>query len=145
MWGGVAVSACFVLLRIFSRFETSRKIFTDDILVIVAWLMQLGRSITLQCTKRAMFLQQASNEQEYLPHLPYAIATGILFLTGLWTIKLSFLLLARALVQRVSGPKRLWRWLTGITVASGVLCLVIPWWICLPGKDGKPNGMQTYF
>lgn len=146
MWGGVALCALFLCLRIFFRIKASRKLFAEDVIIVLAWLMQLARSIILQLTKRAMFLQPASNdEEEYLPHLPIAVATSVLFLTGLWTIKLSFLLFFRRLSQRVSGQRYIWWSITVLTVVTGIVCLVIPWWECLQGMDGKSNGMQTYF
>lgn len=146
MWGGVALCVFFLCLRIIFRIKASRKLFAEDIVIVLAWLMQLARSIILQLTKRAMFLQPASNdEEEYLPHLPIAVATSVLFLTGLWTIKLSFLLFFRRLGQRVAGQKYIWWSITVLTFVLGAVCIAIPWWQCLQGIDGKSNGMQTYF
>lgn len=144
MWSGVAISACFVSFRIFLRIRGFRKLFADDALVLTAWFMLLARSIILQIDRGLLYLQWAADKQEYLPHMASTVATSVLFLTGLWAVKLSFLIFFRRLGQNVSGQKYLWWSITGFTVISGITCLVIPWWKCLQEPGGEDHGMATY-
>ena len=51
------------------------------------------------------------------------IATSILFLSCLWSIKLSFLILFRRLGKKVRGHRILWRWALGSTVVAWVVCI----------------------
>ena len=141
MWSGTVISAFFVGVRLFLRIKAFRKLFADDAMVLAGWLMMLARSIILQCDKDAMFVQWATNKQEYLPHKASAVVTSVLFLTGLWAIKLSFLIFFWRLGHNVRGQKHLWWSITGITAVSLVACLGIPWWKCLQGTRGELDGI----
>ncbi|KAF2798004.1 hypothetical protein K505DRAFT_191595, partial [Melanomma pulvis-pyrius CBS 109.77] len=128
IWALTTLSLLFLPARLYARWASFHRFYWDDFLVLFAWILSL--SITASCTAynnvtyEAMYL--GSNQA--LGGFPsdveiiamqfsrmFAIVPMI-FYTGLWAVKLAFLLFFRRLgTQAVSSLRWLWWVVTGVT------------------------------
>lgn len=129
IWAGFALSTLFVLFRAWVRLRSYKRFFWDDAFVLAASLMLLATAITWQCISQAMYrlLSIASGETLIIP--PTFMADGktasrgqlaiiFLFMSGLWSVKFSFLLFFRRLGDKVSGQKVHWWSVFSFTLAT---------------------------
>ena len=129
IWGGFALSTLFVLFRAWVRLRSYKRFFWDDAFVLAASLMLLATAIIWQCISEAMYelLAIASGQSLIIP--PNFIADGektlrgqlaiiFLFMSGLWSVKFSFLLFFRRLGDKVSGQKVHWWIVFAFTLAT---------------------------
>lgn len=113
------------------RLKSFRRLFADDALVMIAWLMLASNALIWQLNKDALYtLMAVSNRHLLSPpktfvqdterYLRCSTVIIAFFYSGLWSVKLSFLILFRRLGHRVQGRGRKIQWWTvlGITVAS---------------------------
>ena len=128
-WAGVAIAACFFLFQIYVRIKTFSRLFADDALVLVAWLMLLASAIIWQFNKDVLYMTLAisagalSTVPENFPaemqrYLRHSIAAFVFFYSGIWSIKLSFLIFFRQLGSHFWGQKILWWSIFGVTIAT---------------------------
>ena len=131
MWAGTAISLCFLIFRIFVRLKAFRKVYLDDFLVSLAWLMMLASSIICQTQQTHMYTQfeLADGRVEATPEartgertfLNAEFAIEFLFLLTLWSIKFSFLVFFRRLDSKVKS-QNVWWWcvmgFTGVTLVT---------------------------
>ncbi|KAL8733782.1 MAG: hypothetical protein Q9181_003464 [Wetmoreana brouardii] len=131
-WGGVALTVFFIALRVYDRPNVFRRIYTDDGLVFFAWIVLLINTIIWQERKEALYENIAvSTGQLYPPPADFAYQTEsylrssnvviVFFYTGLWSVKLSFLVFFKPLGQNVRNQlpiNILWR--VKITVRKNV-------------------------
>lgn len=141
MWSGVAISLSFLAFRIFVRIKSFGKIYSDDVLALVAWLMFLASAIIWQSQQTALYGQYSNFSGTGVP-TPEQLAAESTFLhaeavidfmyfTSLWIVKLSFLFLFRRLGQNVRGQKIWWWCVAGFTVATWAACIGGISWNCL--------------
>lgn len=100
LWSGTAVSLSFVAFRIFVRIKSFRRIYADDALVLIAWLMFLASAVIWQSQQTAMYEQFALSTGNVIPtpeqlaaertFLRSEVATISMYYTSLWIVKLSF-------------------------------------------------------
>ncbi len=143
MWGGTALSLCFLIFRIFVRLRYFKKVYADDFFVLAAWFMLLTSSIIWQTQKTPLYysfklsagqMQATANvlaaEQSFF-HANLAVL--ILFLSCVWSVKISVLLFFRRLGQQVRGQKIWWWSVMGFTILTWAICIgVLQYW-CLMG------------
>ncbi|MCJ1262604.1 hypothetical protein MMC22_002474 [Lobaria immixta] len=144
MWSGNAISLAFLAFRIFVRIKSFRRIYADDVLVLIAWLLFFVRAVIGQSQLTAMYQQFALSKGTFIPtpaqleaertFLRSNVATVFLYYTVLWTVKLSFLVFFRRLGQKVRGQKIWWWCVTGFTIATWAACIGTIGYKCLLGS-----------
>ncbi len=125
MWAGTGLSLCFLIFRIFVRLKSFRKVYADDFLVSLAWLMMLASSIIWQTQQSHMYAQFGlsagrvkatpevlAGERNFL-NAEFAIEA--LFSLTLWSVKFSFLVFFRRLGSNVRGQNAWWWCVMGFT------------------------------
>lgn len=128
------------MFRFYVRIKSFRKLYADDYIVIVAWLMFLATAITWQTHVQALYRQFGFTAQSIVPTptnlaaeralLRSEVPLVMLFYTCLWAVKLSFLLFFRRLGQQVRGQKFWWWCVFGVTVATWVTSITTIQWNC---------------
>lgn len=111
------------------RIRSFKKFYWDDAFVLIAWLMLLASAIIWQCISKNMYqaLYIASGVSLSIPptfiedsqtYLRGMLAIILLFQSGLWSVKISFLLFFRRLGENVSGQKVHWWIAFAFTLAT---------------------------
>ncbi|KAH8649751.1 hypothetical protein BGZ60DRAFT_551169 [Tricladium varicosporioides] len=119
VWGGLVVATFFVIFRAWARYRTFGRYFMDDAFVLLALILFLASAIIWQCTSKYMYqaLYLASGlssdistnfVKETETYLRAQIGIIFLFTSGLWSIKIAFLLFFRRLGENVSGQMLHW-------------------------------------
>ncbi|MCJ1422458.1 hypothetical protein MMC29_000338 [Sticta canariensis] len=133
LWSETAMSLSFLAFRLFVRIRSFGRIYADDVLVLVAWLLFFASVVILQSQQTAMYNQYALawgtliptpeelKAEETFMHTEVAII--IMYYTSLWTVKLSVLVFFRRLGQKVRGQKIWWWCITSFTVATWAICI----------------------
>lgn len=134
VWSGLIITLIFFTFRIYVRVRSFRKLYVDDALILLAWLMILATSIIWQTLSGAMYRSLfvisgkvhhrpptfVNDEQNFLHGSAVVI---VLFYSSLWAVKLSFLFFFRRLVQGVARQEQLWWAVLAITVGSYFACI----------------------
>lgn len=115
-------------MRIYVRIRSFRRLFWDDALVLVAWLMLLANAIIWQRAKTGLYLllnvqsgrvpPPANFNEEVGEYLHLSLVVLILFYSSLWCIKLSFLVFFKRLGRNVRRQKTIWWSVLAVVVAS---------------------------
>lgn len=146
MWGGTALSLCFLIFRIFVRLRYFKRLYADDILVIAAWAMLLASSIVWQTQQVPLYNQFKLSSGHIQPTtailaaeqtlLHANLAVLILFLSCLWSVKVSILVFFRRLGHKVQG-QRIWWWsVMGFTLLTWATCIgVLQYWCLLSSAE----------
>ncbi|KAG6356247.1 hypothetical protein INS49_015634 [Diaporthe citri] len=132
-WTATCVSFLLVIFRLVIRIKSFKKLFSDDFLVIAAWLFLLTSSILWQIKSDMLFwmydIQTGKRPpspdflQEYASYMPVVVAWNTLFYSCLWAVKFSFLMFFRRLGTRATGD-RIWWWTVFVAAAIGwVACI----------------------
>lgn len=137
IWGGLAISVIFVVIRIFARLKTFKKLFADDAFVIFALILALASAILWQIFAKYMFQllavaygsQPGPNFPTDFEHYGKASAAVIIFFySTLWAIKISFLIFFQRLGKNVRRQKLLWWPIFSFTMATYFACIgIIPY------------------
>ena len=135
------MSLCFVAFRVFVKIKSFRKLFSDDLLVIAAWIMLFGFAVLWQVMVPTLYEQYAVESGQKLPDVEFIskdthflrsiVAFTILFYSCLWTVKLSFLLFFRRLGARVRGQNIWWWCILAVTGLTWVSCIATVHYRCL--------------
>ena len=144
-WGGVALAWIFFATRVAGRIKAFRRVYADDAMVLIACLLLLTNALAWQMSKDDLYeVIAVSSGQLYPPpsdlsttataYLRRSVAVIVFFHSGLWAVKLSFMLFFRRLAQNVSGQKVLWWTILVIVVASWLACLGTIHYRCLTGS-----------
>ncbi|KAL8705269.1 MAG: hypothetical protein Q9201_001600 [Fulgogasparrea decipioides] len=133
LWAGTVISLGFVAFRLVVRMKSFRKLYADDYLVILAWTLLLGTSLTWQIMGPILYDYYAIQAQKKLPgpdfqdkyaaFLRTIVPFTLLFYSTLWAVKLSFLLFFWRLGSKVRGHNIWWWVVLGITVAAYIACI----------------------
>lgn len=112
--------------------------------MLIAWLLLLAIAILGNFIKKAMYLTSAMRMGESLPPPDLLQQLELyrrghtvfywLYFTGLWAIKLSFLLLFRRLGNRVLSQKIIWWIVLALTMAFYLSVIGVVDYRCLPGS-----------
>lgn len=127
-WAATAISLLFLIFRLAVRVRSFRKLYSDDYLVIAAWLMLLTSTIIWQTNIYLLYWQYdvASGRAPYSEAFIAAYATfmpqvttwTVLFYSCLWAIKFSFLMFFRRLGSEIKVHK-VWWWVVFILTFAG--------------------------
>ena len=155
LWGGTAISLCFLIFRFFVRFKSFHKIYADDYLVLAAWLMVLATAVLWQTQISAMYLNYGLANGVVLPtpeviadlntFYKSSLAIDVLFDSCLWSVKLSFLLFFRRLGDRVQGQRTWWWCVLWFTIATYFTCIGTVPYQCLARSVQFIFGMPNSF
>lgn len=120
MWGGEALATVFVFARLGIRIRSFRKLYSDDIMVILSWVCSMAGCIIWQMIVRGLYDQYklSAGELQMTPDviqreldlLRGSLAYLLLYNTCLYGIKASILLFFRRLDSKYQGPRRKWWW-----------------------------------
>lgn len=134
----------FFTFRVYTRVKVFRRLFWDDALVFIAWLLLLAIAILEKVMKGPMHQMVASSGGELVAPPEFiqqlrSYARGLvvfywLYFTGLWAIKLSFLLFFRRLGNRVRGQSLIWWTVLALTIASFFTVVAVIDYRCLLGS-----------
>lgn len=133
-WSSTALSLLFLAFRLAVRFHSSRRLQSDDWLVIVAWLMLLAFTIAWQIKiyflfwMEDVFIGKTPPTDAFYHHqasfLPFVVIWNYLFYSSLWAVKLSFLIFFRRLDSKVIKFHRIWWWVVlFLTIVAWIGCV----------------------
>ena len=141
LWGATAISAMFVVFRVFVRIKVFRKIWVDDVLVVFAWLLLLITAILWQTQIEALYIQFELLAQTVLPtpeiehkqvvYFRSLAALIVMFYTCLFAIKLSFLFFFRRLGAKVQGQGTWWWIVLVFNTATWITLIASMGWRCM--------------
>jgi hypothetical protein len=133
MWTFTAVSLTFMLARITIKLRTFRRLFWDDALVILAWFMLLTTAILWKYNIHYVYqnYEMVRGERPFGPDairdwgtfMRLIIPVNVLFYSGLWAVKLSFLLFFRSFGAKIQSYEIYWWVVLVITVIGYIGCI----------------------
>ncbi|KAL8725332.1 MAG: hypothetical protein Q9166_007438, partial [cf. Caloplaca sp. 2 TL-2023] len=144
-WAAVAIGFLSFLIRVIVRLKVFQKLFADDPLVLFSCVLLLTNTITWQVVKEDMYLNLAVSAGQLYPppadlprrterYLRATVAIITFFYTGLWAIKLSFLVFFKKLGENVRNQTTIWWSVLAVTCASYFVCLGTIEYKCLAGS-----------
>ena len=124
----------FFVFRVLVRLKVFRRLHADDALVLFACIMLFINTVLWQSDVDDLYENIAVSAGQLFPpptELPHnterylrrSIVVIVLFYTGLWSVKLSFLIFFKRLGHNVRHQSILWWFVLIVTVASWVTCL----------------------
>lgn len=131
-WGSVGVTLLFIVFRFIVRFKVFGRLQPDDGLVLFSWISLLINASLWQIGQDALYMIVAvSSGQLYPPPTDFGsrtegflrtiVAVFVFFYTGLWSIKLAFLLFFKRLSQNVRHQDKFWWVVLSLTAATYVV------------------------
>lgn len=133
LWGGTGISLCFLLFRLFVRLNAFQHLYSDDYIIIAAWVMKLVTDILWQINVPILYEYFAivagkkpldvSFVNKSTTLLRTAMILNIHFYSTLWLVKLSILMFFRRLGSKVKGQKIWWWCILVFTVLAWVACI----------------------
>ena len=140
LWAGIVLSLAFLVFRLTVKWRSYRKTYSDDYLVIIAWILLLASTILWQIMSPNLYelFDVVSGQALLTPgfvdrntDLLRSLAPfSLLFYTCLWTVKLSFLLFFRRLGLNVRGQKIWWWCVLVITLLTWAATVADNDWKC---------------
>lgn len=118
------------------------RFYADDVFVLLSWLLLLATAIMWQFVSQYWYqIQEVASGHLYPPPATYtadserylrmSVPIIAFFYTGLWSVKLSFLLFFRRLGNKVRGQKLHWWIVTAFTLATWCTCIATIHYNCL--------------
>ncbi|KAG8533599.1 uncharacterized protein KY384_001339 [Bacidia gigantensis] len=162
IWVCAVFAITFSIARIAVRFQAFRRLYADDWLVLFALvallanttLWQVGRHImyeTINIFSGQVLQPRPGFEQRIEKWMHINVAAILLFYSGLWAVKLSFLAFFRRMGSKVRNQKAVWNAVTGITVAAYIVCVAIYPYKCqtsnltyVIGEMYRPSAIAYY-
>jgi hypothetical protein len=144
-WTLVALCTTLVVSRLVIRFKTMGRLSWDDAFVVLSWAMLLSTATLWKYNLRLVyefyarihaqqpFDVQALKDWEHFETL--VVPLNVLFYSGLWAIKLSFLLFFRKLGNQIRSFEIWWWFVATITGIGYIVCIADIQWECtVPAK-----------
>ena len=131
------------------RIHVFKRLYIDDVLVILAWLVLLANTAVFQSqaadfwhfwdiSTGAALLELSSFDRYYGAFARSSLTNILLSGLGIWCIKFAFLAFFRRLGQNVRHQRVLWWVAFGVTVACLGVYMGVPTWHCFAS-----NTLQT--
>ncbi|MCJ1392809.1 hypothetical protein MMC18_005680 [Xylographa bjoerkii] len=144
LWIAISVTLCFLALRAYVRLGVFRRIFFDDALVLLAWLIFLANAILYQVMMSTEYFLLGLSEQEVASDpadivgklstfLRAEIAIQFVFICTLWAVKFSLLAFFQKLGHNVRRQRLIWWCVLVFTSVALVLSLAFWDYACLAG------------
>ena len=148
------MSLLFLIFRIVVRLRVFGRLHADDALVLFACVVLLINSIIWEVGVDAMYenVELAAGQLHIIPpnfphrteqYLRRSVVVIVFFYTGLWSIKLSFLLFFRRLGQNVRNQAIIWWVVLAITIASYFACVGTIEYHCLVSSFNYISGKSS--
>ncbi|PSR77156.1 hypothetical protein BD289DRAFT_378065, partial [Coniella lustricola] len=132
-WATEALATLFVLIRLYSRFRSHRRLFWDDAFVIFAWILTFVTAFLWQWQAPPMYWildvdagrapPTADIYEKQILWLKVSLTVEIFFYTGLTAVKLSILFFFRRLGDNIHRFKLYWWPVTLFVLAIWFACL----------------------
>ncbi|KAF2647119.1 hypothetical protein K491DRAFT_551099, partial [Lophiostoma macrostomum CBS 122681] len=133
LWVFFSTATVALAFRFYVRFRCFRKLLVDDYLVGFAWILLLMSACIWFMTIDGMYeLSYVSAGMALpsvnFPHIAHRFLVGsnvalIMFYTGLWSIKLNFLVFFYRLGDKIRLYNIFWWIVFASTIASGLACI----------------------
>ncbi|KAM4064609.1 hypothetical protein HRG_005022 [Hirsutella rhossiliensis] len=150
VWATAALAFAFLLVRLYSRFRGPRRLYWDDLFVIVAFALALVTAALWQWVAPDMYylLNVAAGFAPPTPDvfdrqrvwLRVSLVVELFFYTSLTAVKLAFLFFFRRLGHNVPGQKYMWWPIFLFTLAIWVASMGNVQYRCLVGPVEDLNG-----
>jgi hypothetical protein len=124
MWGGEAVGSLFVFMRLAIRMKSFRKLYTDDFMVLFAWVCSMAGCAIWQMGARGLYDQYLLTTGDLIPTpevlqrerrlLRGQVAYLWMYHTCIFGIKGSFLVFFRRLDSHHDGLRKKWFWFVAV-------------------------------
>lgn len=145
------MSFLFLMMRGYLRLKAFRRLFADDALVLLAWLILSIIAITVQArihitysfwdiSDKVAQANRAENFKNFKKQVNQGLAMNVLNQLSLWCIKFAFLLLFKRMSKNVKGQRNLWWFVFVITVATLIVSIGTPPYSCGIGDIKKITG-----
>ncbi|PYI05541.1 hypothetical protein BO78DRAFT_398059 [Aspergillus sclerotiicarbonarius CBS 121057] len=127
LWAFTWTSFLFILFRVVVRYGSFRRLYLDDAFVLLAWAIMLTTAIIWQIEGQVLYeiYAMSAGKQPYTPDiLPkfnnfmrFIAPLTILFYSGLWCVKFSFLAFFSRLGSKIKSHQIWWGVVLFVTVA----------------------------
>jgi hypothetical protein len=146
MWIGVALCACFVAMRTYLQYQSSKRFFVNDYWIFFAMLCHVVTASLYQVAIPPMY-ELAYVGAELKPitagfmgraslFLKLQFALDIMLWTTLWSVKFSLLFFFWRLFDSVQTPMRIFWWIMcAVTASTWITSIVLQQFACDPIKD----------
>ena len=140
------MSFIFVVIRVYAQLTSFRRLFLDDFLVVLAWVIILTAAVIWQMLGKILYdlyAISAGTKQFTLEFLPrynafmrFNAPFEILFYSALWCVKFSFMALFYRISAKVKSL-RIWWFVVLFCTASVYIASVadIEWKCSFGGQD----------
>lgn len=132
------------MFRVYVRLRVFRRIFDDDVLVMLAWLALLicaglwHVQRTMKLVYEISYIELGGGrrpstyaQEHIISFLHMLFAETFLGIIGLWCIKLAFLAFFRRLSHNVKGQKVLWWTVLFLTTAGFAVSMGVMYYPCI--------------
>ncbi|KAJ5420449.1 hypothetical protein N7465_002968 [Penicillium sp. CMV-2018d] len=146
VWALTGMSFIFVVIRVYAQLTSFRRLFLDDFLVVLAWVIILTAAVIWQILGKILYdlyAISAGTKQFTLEFLPryntfmrFNAPFEILFYSALWCVKFSFMALFFRISAKVKSL-RIWWFVVLFCTASVYIASVadIEWKCSFGGQD----------
>ena len=142
IWAGVAISFCFVCIRVFIRARKFKRLYWDDVLVVLAWILSLITAIDWQIVSGYMYQFMLVTSGRLWPpptnlvrdteaYYKGSMVVLAFFYGSLWAIKGAFLIFFRRLIRDLRSLTIHWWIVTVFTALSFAACFADTQYWCL--------------
>ncbi|KAH7345874.1 hypothetical protein BKA66DRAFT_22866 [Pyrenochaeta sp. MPI-SDFR-AT-0127] len=133
IWAFTVLSFALLPVRLYVRWKTTHRLFWDDVFVISSWVLSLAITITVTVFENVTYdiMLIGSGHRVFPPNVEvitmqftrvFAIIPMI-FYTGIWCVKIAFLLFFHRLGIKSVGSLNRWWWIvTGVTLVCYASC-----------------------
>ena len=152
-WAQVAFTLPFLCFRYFVRLNVLKRLYVDDLLVLLAWISLLASQTILQIYVSGVYRLWAMLSSDLPPSAPIliyfqsfrraSIASSLLSHVCLWCVKLNFLFFFKRLGFHVRHQEKIWWLVLLFTMAGWVGCVGLMPWRCLAG-DPQDSFGETF-
>lgn len=151
----ITLSFCFLPIRLYTRYLTFHRLFWDDLLTLLAWLLSLALGIVATLFRTQLYfvtyLARGQIPRDSLPAgvgsqvrsaIRSALTSFILLYTCLWCIKFGFLIFFWRLgVESIRQVRWYWWGVCAVTAACFVACFPALPYGCAFGEEEARGGM----
>ncbi|KAI9817002.1 MAG: hypothetical protein M1826_001698 [Phylliscum demangeonii] len=149
VWGGVGVAIILTAFRYYIRFKFFGRLYVDDAFVFLALVLLMASAIMYHFITPTLFLLNRivagqtppppDLQQVITTYLKVQFALTLLFWTGLWAVKFSFLAFFYKLGQGLRAQRIAWMLVVVFTALAFVGCLISYPIACSSFKAGDCN------
>ena len=138
-----------MVFRFLVRYTVFRKLFADDALVALAWILLLIFAAFWQTRAEDLYglipalhgaLPDAGTARHILRFQKAQILTLMIYGVSLWSIKLAFLLFFRRLGDQVQNQAKIWWAVLSFNTASFIVWIGYQNWHCYVASTAVAQG-----